>query len=149
MAALVALVTVGLSGCADDQDDYCGAFLDSREELSELATRQAASKGSVDVLTPSVAAFEDLRDRAPAELRDEWDTVVFAYEDLADAVRRTGVDPGEFVVGEVPEGLTATDRRALARVAGKLGSPRVVEAVSGIEAYSAQVCEEEPSGDGS
>ena len=71
---------------------------------------------------------------------------MFAYRDLAEAVESSGVDPAEFRVGEVPEGLAPADRKALARVASKLGAPRVVEAANGIEGYSAQVCEETDDG---
>ncbi len=149
MLALLLAGTAACSGGGGDEEDYCASFLDRRQELSDLATRQseAAKDGEgVDVLSPTLAAFEDLRSRAPTELRDEWDTLVFAYRDLAEAVESSGLDPVEFQVGEVPEGLAPADRKVLSRVASKLGAPRVVEAASGIEGYSAQVCED--GGDG-
>ncbi len=147
---LVLALTASTAACgAGEEEDYCAAFLERRQELSDLAGQQAeaaASGGSVDVLTPTLSAFEELRALAPADLQDEWDTLVFAYRDLAEAVETSGVDPAEFRVGEVPEGLAPADRRALARVASKLGAPRVVGAADGIEGYSAQVCEETEDG---
>lgn len=148
---LAALLLAATAACGGDgeQEDYCASFLERRQELSDLTARQseAAKDGEgVDVLSPTLAAFEDLRSQAPTELRDEWDTLVFAYRDLAEAVESSGLDPVEFQVGEVPEGLAPADRKVLSRVASKLGAPRVVEAASGIEGYSAQVCED--GGDG-
>jgi hypothetical protein len=139
-------MAAGLTACSSPEDDYCEAFLENRQQLAELAAQQAeASRGGgpgVDLLTPTLRSFEELRLLAPEELRDEWDTLVFAYRDLADAVERTGVDPAEFRVGERPEDVTPRARRELARVAGKLETPLVVEAASGIEGHAAQVCEE-------
>ncbi len=147
---LALALAAGTAACGgSEEEDYCAAFLDRREELSDLAGQQAEAArtgGDVDVLTPTLAAFEDLRAVAPADLQDEWDTLVFAYRDLAEAVEASGADPAEFRVGEVPEGLAPADRKALARVASKLGAPRVVEAANGIEGYSAQVCEETDEG---
>jgi hypothetical protein len=145
---LLALVLAATAaGCGGDsaEETYCATFLDRRQELSDLAGQQAeaAKTGEgVDVLSPTLTAFEELRGEAPEELRDEWDTLVFAYRDLADAVESSGLEPAEFQVGEVPEGLDPADRKALSRVASKLGSTRVVEAATGIEGYAAQVCEE-------
>lgn len=149
LVALALLAGTAACGGGGEEEDYCAAFLDRREELSDLAAQQAEAArtgGTVDVLTPTLAAFEDLRASAPADLQDEWDTLVFAYRDLAEAVEDSGVDPAEFRVGEVPEGLAPADRRVLARVASKLGASRVVEAANGIEGYSAQVCEETDEG---
>lgn len=144
-------LVAGTAACGGggEEEDYCAAFLERREELSDLSAQQAeAAKtgGTVDVLTPTLTAFEDLRSAAPEDLQDEWDTLVFAYRDLAEAVEDSGVDPAEFRVGEVPEGLALEDRRVLVRVASKLGAPRVVEAANGVEGYSAQVCEETDEG---
>ncbi len=142
--AVALLGATSACGGGEDQEGYCTSFLDRRQELSDLTARQSeASKDGegVDVLTPTLAAFEELRSASPAELRDEWDTLVFAYRDLAEAVDDSGLDPVEFRVGEVPEGLAPADRKVLSRVASKLGAPRVVEAAAGIEGYSAQVCE--------
>lgn len=149
LLALALAAGTAACGGGGEEEDYCAAFLDRREELSDLAGQQAeAAKtgGDVDVLTPTLAAFEDLRAVAPADLQDEWDTLVFAYRDLAEAVEASGADPAEFRVGEVPEGLAPADRKALGRVASKLGAARVVEAANGIEGYSAQVCEEADEG---
>lgn len=148
-----ALLLSGPTACGSDESDYCAAYVESRQELADLATRQseAAEQGGdgVDVLTPTLQSFERLREQAPDELRDEWDTLVFAYQDLADAVERTGLDPADFRVGQEPDGLSRRERRDLTAVAAELGAPRVVEAANGIEEHAAQVCEEPAPDDGS
>jgi hypothetical protein len=145
-ALAAAVLATGLAACSDPQDDYCETFLDSRQRLSDLAGQQAeaAQQGSegVDVVTPTLESFEELRTLAPEELQDEWDTLVFAYRDLVEALEAAGVDPADFLGGEPPEDLPPDVRRELARVAGKIDSPRVVEAANGVEGHAAQVCED-------
>jgi hypothetical protein len=147
VAALTTMVLAsGLAACGSEEDDYCEAFLDSRQRLSDLAGEQseAAQQGraGVDVVSPTLEAFEELRRLAPEELQDEWDTLVFAYRDLAAALEAAGVDPADFQDGEPPDDLAPAERRGLARVAGKISSPRVVEAANGVEGHAAQVCED-------
>jgi hypothetical protein len=146
VAGVTLLLSVTLAACSDPEKDYCEEFLDSRQQLSDLAGQQAQAgeqgSGGVDVITPTLEAFEELRQLAPEELQDEWDTLVFAYRDLADALERAGVDPADYQGGEAPEDVTPQVRRELARVAGKLDAPRVVEAANGVEGHAAQVCEE-------
>jgi hypothetical protein len=136
----------GLAACGSEEEDYCETFLDSRQRLSDLAGEQAEAaqqgSGGVDVVTPTLEAFEELRSLAPEELQDEWDTLVFAYRDLAGALESAGVDPADFQAGEPPDDLPPDVRRELARVAGKVSSPRVVEAANGVEGHAAQVCED-------
>jgi hypothetical protein len=66
--------------------------------------------------------------------------VVFAYQDLVEAIHRAGVDPQGYRPGERPAGLSAQDSRQLAAVAAKLGSPHVTDAVTGIEQHAKEVC---------
>jgi len=139
VAAVVLLVTTALAGCSDTVDGYCSTLADEQQTLTDLADRTA--EPGFDVLTPSLAALERLRDEAPDDLRDEWDTVVRAWAALADAVADAGVDPGDYRPGQVPEGLGRAERRQLAAVASKLSSPRVVGAAAGIEDHALEVCE--------
>lgn len=145
-AVTTLVLALGLAACGSDEDDYCEAFLDSRQRLSDLAGEQSAAAqqggAGVDVVTPTLASFEELRRLAPEELQDEWDTLVFAYRDLSEALEAAGVDPADFQGGKPPEDLAPAERRALARVAGKVNSPRVVEAANGVEGHAAQVCED-------
>jgi hypothetical protein len=135
-ALLVAVLSVG--GCSEDSEDYCPALADEQQTLTDLA--DSSAKGGVDVLTPTLESFERLRAAAPEELQDEWETVVVAYQALADAVASAGVDPAEYRPDEPPPGLSKADSDRLAAVASKLASARVGEAVAGIEQHAAEVC---------
>ena len=136
MTAVV--LTTLLTGCASDEERYCEALADEQKTLTDLAEQAAGA--DADVLTPTLASFEQLRDAAPDELSDEWDTVVFAYQALADAVAASGVDPAGYRPGSKPEGLSKAEERRLAAAASKLRSTRVAEAGSGIEDHANEVC---------
>lgn len=128
-----------LSGCSEEGEAYCRLLGTEQRTLSDLAAQ--ADQPGVDVLTPSLESLLRLRTDAPADLRDEWDTVVRAWQALADEVERVGVDPAQYRPGAVPEGLTAADRRSLAAVASKLDTPAVRDAATAIEDHAAQVCD--------
>jgi hypothetical protein len=136
-AALVVLALV--SGCSEDGEDYCEAMKEEQKTLTDLA--DSSSEPGTDLLTPTLESFERLREAAPEELQDEWETVVVAYEALADAVDDAGVDPGEYRPDEPPPGVSAAEAERLAAVASKLASARVVEAVAGIEQHATDVCQ--------
>jgi hypothetical protein len=127
-------------GGADDKgaDGYCGTLKDEKAVLARLAD-QAGEPGK-DVLTPTLGALGRLREAAPRELRDEWDTVYYAWDAMVDAVEEAGVDPADFRPGRTPEGVSAADARRLGEVAAQLGSARVVDASRGLEDQATQVC---------
>ncbi len=127
-----------LSGCADDGGDYCAALADEKETLADLSG--SAPEGGTDVLTPTLESFERLKAAAPDELKDEWETLVVAYQALADAVQEAGVDPEDYRAGKAPEGLSKQDAARLAAVASKLTSARVTAAAAGIEQHADEVC---------
>jgi hypothetical protein len=127
-----------LAACGQDEPDYCTALKSEQRTLTTLADRADQRNG--DVLTPTLAAFGRLRDAAPQQLSDEWDTVVFAYRALADAVKEAGVDPAAYRPGKRPAGVTRGEAKHLAGVAAELESPRVIDAVTGIEDQARQVC---------
>lgn len=138
-AAATVLLVVGLTGCSDQQEKYCDALAEEQKTLTELA--DDAGESGADVLTPTIESFERLRTEAPDEVRDEWETVLAAYESLEDAVQRAGVDPGDYSPDDPPPGLSKAERDRLASVASKLASFRVTEAIAGIEQHGDEVCE--------
>lgn len=144
LAALV-LVAVTAAGCGGGGEGadagYCSTLTKEKSELTKLAD-QAGEPGK-DVLTPTLDAFGTLRKAAPKALRDEWDTVYYAWEGLVDAVRAAGVDPSDYRPGETPDGVSRDDARRLAEVAAELASARVVDATRGLEDHARQVCDVE------
>jgi hypothetical protein len=138
IAAALALAALPLAACGQDQPDYCATLKTEQKTLTALANRADSRSG--DVLTPTLAAFEHLRAAAPQQLSDEWDTVVFAYRALADAVKQAGIDPASYRPGKRPDGVTRAEARHLAALAAQLDAPRVIDAVTGIEDEARQVC---------
>jgi hypothetical protein len=144
--AALALLAGLLAGCGggDGADSaYCSTLEDERKELTRLAD-QAGTPGT-DVLTPTLQALGRLRQASPQELRDEWDTVYYAWDAMVDAIEEAGVDPADYRPGRTPDGVSADAARRLGEVAAQLGSGRVVEASKGLEDHAREVCEVELS----
>ncbi len=138
--ALAVLSTAVLGGCGGDpEDQYCSAVRDEKPTLDRLA--RESKKADTDVVTPTLAAFERLQEQAPPELSDEYQTVVFAYQDLVEAIDHAGIDPQGYRPGKRPPGLSDLEARQLAAVAAKLSSPHVTDAVAGIEQHAKEVCQ--------
>lgn len=126
------------SSSEPDVQDYCTTLREERRVLDSLADK-AARPGN-DVLTPTLGALGRLRADAPTEVRDEWDTVYYAWQALVDAVDDAGIAPEDFRPGKRPPGIDTRDARRLEQVAAKLVSPRVISASSGLEDHARQVC---------
>lgn len=132
------LLVAGLTACSEGED-YCAALADEEPTLADLAAR--AGEPGVDLLTPALEAYQRLREEAPDELGDEWDTVVLAHEALADEAAALGVEPGELRFDRRPEGLSGAEFRGLRALADELASARVRDALEGIEGHASEVCD--------
>jgi hypothetical protein len=139
----VALVLL-LAGCQSQQEAYCSAVREERDTIVEL-TREA-DRGRDGVVEDSIAVFERLRDQAPDDLVDEWDTYLRAWRGLESALDRAGVSESQFRKGEQPEGVGDEQYAAVRAAAEQLRSPRVVDAASGIEQQAQDVCKVDLSG---
>lgn len=132
------LVLASGTGCATTTEKYCDALEAEQQTLIDLA-RSADEAGGVS-LADGLAIFEDLRDASPDDIRDEWDTFVFAWEGVVDAFEQAGTDPEDFRPGEVTPGVTAAQSEAIEGASAELGSPRVVDAGQGIQQHAKDVC---------
>lgn len=137
-AACGLLVLAALSGCSNATESYCGELRDRQEELNGLADR--VGQPDVDIFEESLSIFEDLQDEAPGDVRDEWDTLVFAWEGLADAFDEAGTTPQEFNPADPPAEVDEAELAALQDAAAELTSQRVVDAGDGIEQHAKDVC---------
>lgn len=136
---VVLLAAWGLSACSSDPDElYCEAVREERRQLDELADK--AGDDDTDVIGGSLSSLRRLREAAPPELDDEYSTVVYAWEALAEAVDRAGIDPVEFDRKQTLRELDPPDARRIRETAGALGAARVVDATRGIEDHALQVC---------
>jgi hypothetical protein len=139
--ALVAgmlLTLTGLTGCSSTTDSYCDALEDQKQTLTGLAGSSA--EPGTDLFGDTLKVFQDLRDEAPDDIRDEWDTFVFAWEGVADAFDDAGIDPQQYQPGTPPPGVSAEQARAIEQAAAELRSDRVVDAGTGIEQHARDVC---------
>jgi hypothetical protein len=130
------LVGGSLTGCASDTQQYCGTLRQDRPTLNRLAS--TAKPGS-HVVPRTLAVFQNLRDQAPDDIRDEWDTMVFAWQTLAAAFRKAGVNPAAYRPGKTP-GVSAQQDKAIRDAAAQLSSPRVLDASQGIEQQAHDIC---------
>jgi len=126
-----------LTGCSDATEDYCGVLDDQRQALTELAGAGSGS-GSVTEILDVIGL---LREASPEDLRDEWDTLFFAWEGLVEAFQAAGVTPQDYRPGETNGDLTEAEDQAIQGAAADLRSARVVEAARGIEQHADEVCD--------
>ena len=140
LVAVVAVLATSLAGCSSDPDEaYCETARAERARLNTLADQ--AADAEADVVGGTLASLRRLRDDAPPELEDEYDTVVNAWEALADAVEAAGIDPAEFDRKETLRELDRPDAQRIRQAAGALGEARVIDATQGIEDHALQVCD--------
>jgi hypothetical protein len=141
-AVLAGLVLTGLlTGCSDDPEaGYCDALRSSRSDLVR-GLQGGAGSGAGSGAETALGVMKKLKAAAPSELQDEWDTVVFAYEDLVSAVEATGAPIDDFGAKTRPEGVTPQQWRQVRGFAAKLSSARVIDAARGIEDHARQVCD--------
>lgn len=134
--AVGVLLAASLTGCASDTEQYCGTLRSDRPTLNRLAS---TSRPGSHVVPRTLAVFTDLRDKAPDDIRDEWDTMVFAWQTLGAAFRRAGVDPAAYRPGKTP-GVSARQDQAIRDAAAQLSSARVLDASRGIEQHAQDIC---------
>ena len=134
---LAAVLAAPLAGCADQTESYCEALAGEKGTLAELA---AAGAERGDVLDATLEVLGDLRAEAPGDVADEWSTLVFAYEGLAEAFEAAGTGPDEFRPGSVPPGVTPQQAERIEGAAAELRSLRVVRAADGLEQHARDVC---------
>ncbi|HET6624950.1 MAG TPA: hypothetical protein VFG63_01040 [Nocardioidaceae bacterium] len=141
LLAGVLLLPVGLSGCSSATETYCASLADEKQTLTDLAG--SAQAPGADAFADSLTVFRRLRDDAPGDIRDEWDTYVFAWEGVTDAFTAAGVNPQDYTPGTTQgstPGVTEEQARAIEDAAAELRSPRVLDAGKGIEQHARDVC---------
>ncbi|HET7385948.1 MAG TPA: hypothetical protein VFJ19_04710 [Nocardioidaceae bacterium] len=139
-AALVTgvVLAAGQAGCASRTDAYCSTLKDEKAVLSQVAGGGGpSSRRSMDRV---LRVFRELRDKAPADIAPDWDTLVGAFSRLSDALRAAGVDPGHFTPGKRPPGVSTGEYHEITQAALALSSTRVLAAAGRIQDEARQVC---------
>jgi hypothetical protein len=132
---VAALLLPLLTGCGDQQEDYCSAVKDHQQELSDIV-----GSGDPDALLKAVDVFEDLQNKAPGDITDEWQQVVSRVVALRDALDAAGVDPSTYDRDHPPAGLSAEDRAAIDAAAKELGSGTTLRALQDLDQQARDVC---------
>ncbi|TWG92090.1 hypothetical protein L615_007300000130 [Nocardioides sp. J9] len=137
---LAAVVVAGfLLWRGQETDDpfarYCSAVEDHRAELGA-----ALSAGKETGLLRALPVFEDLADKAPDDIRDEWGLVVERISALEEALDAAGVEPASYDPARPPEGLSDEDRSAIRTAATRLGATDTRAALTGVEQQARDVC---------
>ena len=135
------LVTTGLTGCSHGTASYCSTLKHDQKKLESLATRAAKpGEQGVQALGDTVGVLSELRDEAPDDISDEWNTLVGALQGLVDAVKATGHPLGDFSAGTKPDGVTSGQYDAVQQAATELQGTRVQQAGKSIEQHAQDVC---------
>ncbi len=134
---LVAVLLLPLlaAGCGSDQEEYCSAVKDHQQQLSDIV-----GSGDSDALLKALDIFEELQDRAPGDITDEWQQVVSRIEALRDALDAAGVDPATYDRAHPPADLSAEDKAAIDAAAKQLGSGTTLRALQDLDQQARDVC---------
>jgi len=135
VAAVVAAVLVRRHHADDPYAAYC-ATVDDHRGLIASATEKGATTGLISAL-PS---FEALRDKAPSDIKDDWDTVIAAITDLVDTLHQVGVDPASYDRSHPPANLSKHDQGLIDAAAERLGSDTTRQALSAVDQEARDVC---------
>lgn len=136
------LLLSGAAGCADRTERYCTELEEQQPVLEELA-RGPGSGGTEgeDPLGRTVEVLRTLQQEAPSDVADEWTTVLFAYEGVADAFEAAGADPGSYDPQRPGPGVSEAEADRIRDAASELLSARVLRAADEVEQHAVQVCE--------
>jgi hypothetical protein len=135
---LVVLVLGGLAACSESpeerRDAYCARLEADRDQISRVA-----SQGGAGGFVRALPVLDGLAERAPGDIKDEWQVLLNALHGLDDALAETGLEPSD--VGEkLPTTLTEDQRRRVSGAASVLASVEVRAATSGIEQHALDIC---------
>lgn len=132
---LPALVLALASGCSSQEESYCAAVEDHRAELTEIVGK-GTPEGVLALLTP----FEDLAEKAPSDIKDEWQQVLGTIRAMQAAVDETGIDPATYDPDHPPTDLTAAQVAKIDEAADGLSAPETGSAMNAVEQQVRDVC---------
>ena len=137
LAAVAVLALLPLAGgCGDRKEDYCSAVKDHQEELSKII-----ADGGQDSLIQALSIFEDLQDKAPSDVTDEWQQVVSRIRALDQALEDAGVDPATYDREHPPAGLDAGEKARIDAAARELGGEETLQALQALDQEARDVCQ--------
>jgi hypothetical protein len=137
--AIIVQNTDGADPGLPDEDDrfavYCAEVQAQQQPLSD-----ALAQGETTGLLAALPSFEELRDKAPDDIADEWSTVVRRVTVLRDALDDAGVDPATYDPDKPPTGVTSAQRAAIRAAASGLASRETQAAFGAVQQQVRDVC---------
>ena len=136
LAVVPLLACLLVAGCSDDpQADYCDAVEEHQESLTEIAANDDAG-----ALFGALDTYDDLREKAPRDIADDWDAVIVPLRALEHVLSDHGVDPSTYAADDPPADLDEAARADIEAAARKVGSEQTVTAMAAVEQHALDVC---------
>ena len=133
VAALVVVLPL-LAGCGRSQG-YCDAVEDHQSELGSIV-----QGGDRTALIQALPAFEDLVNKAPADVTADWKLLVGRISALQTALDHAGVDPSSYDPRHPPVGVGAEDRALIRTAAAQLAAADTQQALANVQQEVLDVC---------
>lgn len=136
LGAALAIPLLALTGCGGNRySSYCDAVSGHQEQLTNTF-----SAGGKAALIDALPAFEDLRDRAPSDIRGDWDRIVTTLQGLRSALQAAGVDPASYDRKQLPAGVTAAQKAAIDAASRAVGSAAAAQSAQNVQQEARDVC---------
>lgn len=134
LVALAAAALLPLTSCGHGAS-YCGTVKDNQASLGSIAGADART-----ALLQALPIFEQLHDRSPGDVSDDWQVLVSRIQALDTALTSAGVDPSTYDAQHPPAGLSAQQRGAIRRAAAALAAPDTAQALTSVQQEVLDVC---------
>jgi len=128
------LVASLLSGCGGGSG-YCDAVKDHQSDLGSIAHGDDRT-----ALLQALPIFEDLEDKAPGDVADDWQLLVTRIRALDTALSNADLDPATYDPRHPPAGLSAEDRGLVRRAAAELAASDTQQALATVQQEVRDVC---------
>ena len=136
LLVVLLLACLGVTGCSGDpQADYCDAVEEHQVALSDIAASDDAG-----ALFGALDAYEDLQDKAPRDIADDWAAVIDPLRELEQVLADNDVDPSTYAADQPPADLDDEGREAIEAAARRVGSKQTVDAMAAVEQHALDVC---------
>jgi hypothetical protein len=129
------LLALLLTSCGSSYDAYCGKVGASQQSLG-----QAVAGGRPADLIAALPLLEGLQDKAPSDVRGDWDQLVGAIQGFQQALQQAGVDPSAYSGTGMPPGITAGQRASIKAAASALESRDTLAASLAVQQETRDVC---------
>lgn len=137
IAASVLAVGV-LAGCGSSTEAYCDDLEDAK------GTFDAMEEGDFENFDKVFSTFEDMSQKAPDDVKDEWETLNSALQEFKSALDDAGLDISDLdnlSSGEVPEGVDQQKLMELPQKMQKLDDDKTKKAADDIAEHAKDNCD--------